>query len=125
MAGSSKVCPLVPQVKVQRAGNDESDRVEVEKRLLAARKEKGDLRIVSGRGLQKGDVALIDFTARRTDSQEQIVGTEREGLHIDTGEPENSIGIPGPRLLQNPGGMKLLRCLCAVCHDRCFAASKD
>lgn len=44
-------------------GNDATDAAEIEAKLLSVRKESGTLRVVSGRGVQRGDTVICDFDA--------------------------------------------------------------
>ena len=52
---------------VEAAGSEESDHTAVARMLQSLRKEEGTLRVVTGRGLQVGDVVIVDFDAARAD----------------------------------------------------------
>ena len=45
-------------------GDEASDGVSIDGKLLSLRKQSGTLRVVSGRGLLRGDTAIVDFDAR-------------------------------------------------------------
>ena len=86
------------QVEVAAAGDAEMAAKAVERRLHSALREKGKLRIVVGRQLRRGDVAIIDFAIARTDRSpdgEPVLGSEKRGMQLDTMLAEDTINIPG------------------------------
>lgn len=83
------------QVEVEKPATDAEQELLVEGQIMGALKEEGKLRIVSDRGLEKGDVAVLDFEARDKETKQPIAGTKREGMQLDTTLPDNSIGLPG------------------------------
>lgn len=42
------------------------------------------VQVVQGRGLKKGDTAVVDFDARRTDTGEVFAGAKRRKTQLDT-----------------------------------------
>lgn len=89
------------QVEVAAAGDAEMAAKAVERRLQSALREKGKLRIVVGRELRRGDVAIIDFAIARTDRSgdgEPVLGSEKRGMQLDTTLAEDTINIPGALL---------------------------
>lgn len=44
-------------------GDEATDAAEIEAKLLSARKESGTLRVVTGRGVRRGDTVICDFDA--------------------------------------------------------------
>ncbi|KAK9816415.1 hypothetical protein WJX72_000020 [[Myrmecia] bisecta] len=72
------------RVEVVPAGDEASDAQALEAKLLSARKEKGTLSVVIDRGLQRGDVAVVDFVAKRMDLDEELMGSRRTGMQMDT-----------------------------------------
>ena len=83
------------QVEVPVAGDEESDAASVEEQLQALRKEKGTLRVVTGRGLGRDDVAVIDFSSALAESGEAIEGSRRQGMQLDMASGEQTLGLPG------------------------------
>ena len=71
-------------VTVEAATNDEQIAATVEAKMRALMKEGGKMRVVTGRGIQPGDVAIIDFSAALADSGEIIPGASRQGMQVDT-----------------------------------------
>ena len=59
------------------------------------RKSKARMRLVADRGLQRSDVAVINFRAERTDNGEEVMGADRKGMQLDTGTPEETLNLPG------------------------------
>ena len=85
-------------MEVPAAGDKATAAAAVDKRLAAALREKGKLRIVVGRPLQRGDVAILDFAAARTDrpgGPEPVLGSQKRGMQLDTASAEETINIPG------------------------------
>lgn len=44
-------------------GDESTDEVEIDAKLLSMRKETGTMRVVTGRGLKRGDTVICDFNA--------------------------------------------------------------
>lgn len=80
---------------VPEVGNEETDQEATKERIWVALKQKGSLRVVADRGLERGDVAIIDFEARRSDNGEVIAGSERKGMQVDTMDDLAVFGIDG------------------------------
>lgn len=83
------------QVEVASLGDAEEDNATVEAKILQLRKNKGTMKLVVGRPLQTGDVAIVDFNTVRTDTGEAIQGSERKGMQLDTGLGDRAIGLVG------------------------------
>lgn len=81
-------------VTVEAASDAEKDAATVEGKMRAVRKEGGQLRVVVDRGLQLGDVAIIDFAAAVAETGEAIPGAGREGMQLDT-ETADTAFLPG------------------------------
>lgn len=58
-------------------------------------KDVGSLRIVQGRALEVGDVAIIDIELRRKDTNELIEGSQAKSKQIDTASAQDTIELPG------------------------------
>ncbi|CAL8467961.1 g7499 [Coccomyxa elongata] len=83
------------EVEVASLGDAEEDNATVEAKILQLRKNKGTMKLVAGRPLQTGDVAIVDFNTVRTDTGEAIQGSERKGMQLDTGLGDRAIGLVG------------------------------
>ena len=83
------------QVEVASLGDTEEDTATVETKILQLRKNKGTMKLVAGRPLQLGDVAIVDFGTVRTDTNEEIPGSQRKGMQLDTGLGDRAIGLVG------------------------------
>ena len=81
-------------VEVEAASTPERDAGIVADKMRSLLKEGGQLRVVSDRGIQMGDVAIIDFTAVVAESGETIPGASREGMQLDT-ETADTAFLPG------------------------------
>ena len=55
--------PPSSQVEVPSVGDESTDEVEIDAKLLSMRKETGTMRVVTGRGLKRGDTVICDFNA--------------------------------------------------------------
>lgn len=86
---------IIFQVDVPEVGNEETDQEAAKERIWQALKQKGSLRVVEGRGLEKGDLAIIDFEARRADTGEAIAGSEKKGMQVDTMDDNAIFAIEG------------------------------
>ncbi|KAK9909292.1 hypothetical protein WJX75_000086 [Coccomyxa subellipsoidea] len=83
------------KVEVASLGDTEEDTATVETKILQLRKNKGTMKLVAGRPLQLGDVAIVDFGTVRTDTNEEIPGSQRKGMQLDTGLGDRAIGLVG------------------------------
>jgi hypothetical protein len=111
------------QVEVASLGGPEEDKKEVDTQLQQLRKNKGTLRVVTGRPLRPGDMAIVDFKTVRLDTDEIILGSTRKGMQLDTGLGDRAIGLSGarpPLALHSPKLMPLapLRTYAAVLPAR-------
>lgn len=52
------------------------------------------LQVVADRGLQRGDLAIVDFSAKRADNGEELVGATRSSMRIDTDDADRTF-LPG------------------------------
>eukprot|EP00963_Diacronema_lutheri_P004790 scaffold360_cov374-Pavlova_lutheri.AAC.7 len=84
-------------VEVQAAGDDARAQAEVEHMVHEKKKDLGTLRVVVDRGLERGDVAVISFDAKKIldngDDGEEIVGAKRDSINFDTGDGDSF--LPG------------------------------
>ena len=53
------------------------------------------LQVVTGRPLQMGDIAIIDFKAMRADTDELITGSQQRGMRLDTELGDRALGLAG------------------------------
>lgn len=84
---------------------DEGDPNEViDRTILESRKERSKKTIVEGRGVEKGDLCIVSFEARRLADDELLPGSRHERMGLDTTNP-NHIPMEGAK----PA---------AVCHTR-------
>lgn len=81
-------------VTVESAGDAAADEAVVDGKLLNMRKGQAKLRVVADRGLQQGDLAIVDFSAARVDSGEELVGAARQSMRLDT-DDANTTFLPG------------------------------
>ena len=59
--------------------------------------------MVTGRALQMGDIAIIDFKATRAHTNQLITGSQQRGLRLDTELGDRSLGLAGmQRISQSP-----------------------
>ncbi len=82
-------------MEVGTLGGAEDDAATAEAKILQLRKNKGTMKLVAGRPLQHGDVAIVDFSTVRTDTGEAITGSQRRGMQLDTGLGDRAIGLVG------------------------------
>lgn len=85
----------IAQVEVTSLGGPEEDTATVDAKILQLRKNRGTMKVVPGRPLQIGDVAIVDFKTVRADTGENIVGSQRKGMQLDTGLGDRAIGLTG------------------------------
>ncbi len=107
------------QVSVPAAGDAAMAAAAVEKRLQGALRERGKLRIVAGRPLRAGDVAIIDFVAARTDREpagEPVAGSQTRGMQLDTASAEDTINIPGAPHARHSFNLGIRVCIVKVCR---------
>ena len=86
---------VLGQVEVASLGGAEEDAATVDTKILQLRKNKGTMKLVAGRPLQLGDVAIVDFSTVRTDTNEEIRGSQRKGMQLDTGLGDRALGLVG------------------------------
>ena len=79
-------------ITVTDVTNDERNAAIVEQKMRQLSKEGAEMKIVSGRGVQKGDVVIIDFDA--SIDGEQIPGAMRQGMQLDTDTADEDF-LPG------------------------------
>ncbi|KAL4430146.1 hypothetical protein ABPG77_004928 [Micractinium sp. CCAP 211/92] len=82
------------EVTVESAGDEASDVQAAEEKLLSLRKGQAKLKVVADRGLQRGDLAIIDFSASRADTGEELLGAERRSMRLDTDDADRTF-LPG------------------------------
>lgn len=82
------------EVTVESAGDEASDVQAAEEKLLSLRKGQAKLRVVADRGLQRGDLAIVDFSASRADTGEELLGAERRSMRLDTDDADRTF-LPG------------------------------
>ena len=83
---------------VESAGDAASDEAAVDAKLLNMRKGQAKLRVVADRGLQQGDLAIVDFSAARVDTGEELVGAARQSMRLDTDDADTTF-LPGGWLM--------------------------
>jgi hypothetical protein len=81
-------------VTVESSGDAASDEAAVDAKLLNMRKGQAKLRVVAERGLQQGDLAIVDFSAARVDTGEELVGAARQSMRLDTDDADTTF-LPG------------------------------
>lgn len=57
--------------------------------------------MATGRPLQMGDIAIIDFKAMRADTNELITGSQQRGMRLDTELGDRALGLAGAQLPHN------------------------
>lgn len=72
------------QLSIQDTGNEETDKVAAEEFIRQELKNKGYQRVVADRGLQAGDLAVIDMDIRSPGSKQPMPGMSKEMLAFDT-----------------------------------------
>lgn len=82
------------EVTVEAASDDLQDQKIADKRFRSLLKESATMRVVSGRGIKMGDVAIIDFDAISEETGEPIPGASRRDMKLDT-EVGDEEFIPG------------------------------
>ena len=111
------------QVEVPDVSSEESDQEATKERIWESLKQKGKLRVADS-GLEKGDVAIIDFVARRAETGETIAGSEKRGMQVDTMDEDAVFGIEGTPLTalvcRCRMNLPLHRCVCIIAwpHSR-------
>lgn len=79
-------------IDVEDIGDDGTDRENVEQYIRTFLKNKGTQRIVQGRGLERGDVAILDFEFLRPDNREPLPSLKQDKFQFDTDLPD-ALGI--------------------------------
>ena len=92
-SGLSRQCLV--QIEVEAMPEEETLRKAGEEKIKAGLKDVGSLRLVQGRGLITGDVAVIDIDLRRKESGEIIEGSQQTGKQIDTATAQHTVELPG------------------------------
>ena len=83
-------------------------------KLLNMRKGQAKLRVVADRGLQQGDLAIVDFSAARVDTGEELVGAARQSMRLDTYDADTTF-LPGGWLMAGRAlGVCLPACACVM-----------
>lgn len=84
---------------------DEGDPNEViDRTILESRKERSKKTIVEGRGVEKGDLCIVSFEARRLADDELLPGSRHERMGLDTTNPNH---IPMEGLVEAIEGMQV------------------
>lgn len=65
----------------------------VQRKIWASLKARGSLRVASQRGVEMGDVAIINFVALRAETGEEITGSRQVKMHLDTVEESPFMGL--------------------------------
>jgi len=74
------------EVSVPACSNEATRAQQVEDLILQGRKDNGSMRIVVGRGMQPGDVVVIDLNVCQPGQKEPMQGASRKGYRMDTGK---------------------------------------
>lgn len=83
------------QIEMQASPSEEELRDSAQEKVKAGLKEVGSLRIVQNRGLEIGDVAVIDIELRRKEDGELIEGSQQTSKQIDTATAQYTVELPG------------------------------
>ena len=81
------------QLEILEKGDEETDAKNAESYIRTMRKQKGSQRVVIERGLEQGDVAILDFHFLRPDNREELPHLKQEKFRFDTDLPD-ALGIP-------------------------------
>ncbi|KAI7839381.1 hypothetical protein COHA_006906 [Chlorella ohadii] len=97
------------QVAVESTGDESGDAAQVEKQLLSLLKSKAKLKVVADRGLQQGDLAIVNFSAKRADTGEELPGATRNSMRLDTDDADTTFlpGIVAIMMDMKPGEEKV------------------
>jgi trigger factor len=79
-------------VTVTEVTNEANNAAIVEQKMRQLSKEGAQMKVVAGRGVEKGDVVIIDFDA--SIDGEQIPGAMRQGMQLDTDTADEDF-LPG------------------------------
>ena len=60
------------------------------------------VQVATGRPLQMGDIAIVNFQATRADTEELITGSQQRGMRLDTELGDRALGIVGMPLVNTP-----------------------
>lgn len=82
------------EIEVDAPSNEEDNAVSVEKMIRRFRKDHGTMRIVQGRGLQRGDMARCSFDATTSVDGKPIPGAAQSNMNLDTATSDDTY-IPG------------------------------
>ena len=80
---------------MEAVAGEEELKKSAEEKINAGLKDVGSLRIVQGRGLKTGDVAIIDIDLRRKENGQIIEGSQQMGKQIDTATAQHTVELPG------------------------------
>ena len=80
-------------MEILEKGDEESDARNAESYIRTMRKQKGSQRVVVERGLEQGDVAILDFQFLRPDNREDLPHLKQEKFRFDTDLPD-ALGTP-------------------------------
>jgi hypothetical protein len=89
-------------VEIDAAVDDDEIRKSVQKKIWASLKDKGSLRVVNHRGVEMGDVAVVNFVAMRAETGKEISGSRQVKMHLDTVEGEDMMGLECKPSLDTP-----------------------
>lgn len=82
------------EIEVDAPNNEADTEVIIQNMLKQLQKDHGVMRIVEGRGLQRGDMSRISFNAFEADGGRQIEGAAQSFMNLDT-ETADEKYIPG------------------------------
>ena len=86
----------------RQSGNDETDKRDTETMFQNRLRDMATMRVVEDRGLEQGDVAVVDINAMDT-SGNSLPGIETKGFRLDT--EETDLKLPG--LMEEIVGIKV------------------
>ena len=81
------------QLEVDGKVDDAEVQKQVQKKIWASLKSRGSLRVASQRGVEMGDVAVINFVARNPETNEEMPGSRQVKMHMDTTEEAPFMGM--------------------------------
>jgi hypothetical protein len=82
------------RIEVQSCSSPESEEQTVEDLIMQGRKDKGNMRIATGRGMKAQDVVVLDMDVFKQGTDQMLQGGSRKKYQIDTGK-KNSVFLPG------------------------------
>jgi len=82
-------------ITVAAVSSEDADKAKADAKLRTLQKERGgQMRVVNGRGVQRGDMAIVDFDAAVEETGEAIPGAARQGMQLDTDTADEAF-LPG------------------------------